>query len=358
MIFLSGCNVSLPGERAADVDTCSSPPCGPVCPEGETCASDGPKGLYFAGPGLFDDIGSDGGVEKTALGGTQTIKVLGTKTTAYEGPFDAAGTDAVAIDGVAPPDVTVRGVAEGPGFLRILKPGTQELYDRISLEVASAVAQAHVVPADKVLSDRGENVDWALFAESTVNLAVELRDAENARVVDEGIKIVFSGDATEGGAPELPRWDKFGIKAGNMGTASVKVTTSGGQSFEQTFPVVDALTDIVATPSLNDPKPLDPLAVGGQLVRCFRAVAGDRAVVGVPWTVSASGPIDAKPFTELDPACIILKGKAAGVATIIAEAAGLQRTFQVQVVQSLVADAPREKATPHARGSVPGERAR
>src|SRR5712692_3228335 len=119
-IVLVGC--AAPGERAGT--------CGFFCPEtrcpgGESCSTDTPSGLYFGG----DGTGRPG---VTAVGGRQTLTIYeGERGAELTRPFDASSTDpSLRVVSIRAPRVTLEAVTSGSAYLRILKPGTEFLYDR------------------------------------------------------------------------------------------------------------------------------------------------------------------------------------------------------------------------------------
>jgi hypothetical protein len=347
-IVLTGC--LAPGERAESRTCTSDGTCVTKCPTGETCSPDTPNGLFFSGSNTFMNV-FDSSPKRTAVGGTQTILASGvdSKGSSFGVDFDAAGTNVIGIESVAPPGVTVRGEGEGSGYLRLVEQGTDILYDRIELTVG-AVARIHAVPAIEFQHDPfgAPSLDWALFAGSQVNLGVMLRDAGDTTLVDESMSIALSGSAS--GSPHTNQWDELTASAGNAGQA-ILTATIGGQSFDETLPVVDTLTDIVTIS--NDA--LKPLAAGTERQICFRAIADKYAVAGASFILDASGALTPE---DTSTSCILVKANAAGTGTVIVESAGIKRSFSIPVVKSLAADAPSQKAEARPRGPVPGERAR
>ncbi|MRG91129.1 hypothetical protein [Polyangium spumosum] len=361
MILVSGCQFAAPGDRAS-LNTCATPPCEVVCPEGETCSPDTPNGLFFGSDSLVGTLFGGGGPHPIAEGGTQTISVFrdanGTKPFS---PFTADAEAPLEIAEVEAPSVKVRGAAAGSGFLRILDPDDGALHDRISLQVLP-ISSVRVTDATMAVLDAegAQKDELALFAGTNVELGLLLfGEAPNGQgpvqLVDDSTTIVITGDATDSG--EVSSWDRRRVTVGASGSVNVSVKAGAGEPVDVTFPVVSEIDDIVATKSLFSTDLTQPLTVGKANSVCFRGLSGARVVAGLSWAYSGDTKIEVEP---VDAMCASFKPLAAGNASIVVEAGGLQKTFPVTIVAAVKGEAPAEKAP--SPGEVrpeftPGERA-
>ncbi|MDI3284034.1 hypothetical protein [Polyangium sp. 15x6] len=358
MIFLSGCQLSAPGERALSNDQCFTPSCETVCPAGETCSSDTPNGLFFRGASLFDDI-FGGAPRATAEGGTQEFIVhRDSEGKQAFAPFDAEASSPLEIAELAAPRVTLRGAAAGSGFLRILDVDTGALHDRIELEVLPiASVRLTETPMSFFDPEAAGKFDLALFKGSSVRLGVALQSADGAGLVDESMTVTITGDAKEEVAA-VPEWDKRILTVGAAGTVSASVVAGAGAPVSVTMPIVDVLDDIVAVKNTVSADLAKPLPVGSGRNVCFRGVSNGRAVAGLSgWVMSGEGSIEVNYAAE---ACGVVKALAAGKATIFVEVGGAKKSFPVTMAVAAKRDeAPAEKASgEEIVGLTPGERAR
>src|SRR5262249_34824128 len=185
-LSLAGC--PLAGERAGSGS----------CPSGETCSDKTPNGLALLGTKLGDDPLGPMQPLATAVGGTQGLTVVTGATSGaptFTLPFDATTTSPMlAVTDVAPPKLTVEGLAGGTSDLRLVEPGTELLYDRLPLDVA-AVAAVEVRPLvySVVTSDSdfaaNSGAGWAMLAGGTDDLLVRLASGDGTRVVDQRMTI-------------------------------------------------------------------------------------------------------------------------------------------------------------------------
>ena len=132
------CAGESPGERQAN---------GGACPTGETCSAATPDGLVFVGESLFDDAGSHLG--PVAKGGRFDLGVHssdGTPLPPLEfriedggvlAPTDGTGefndgNSTIDVDGY----LSLRGLAPGTTYVRVVDPANGELYDRLAVTVS------------------------------------------------------------------------------------------------------------------------------------------------------------------------------------------------------------------------------
>lgn len=323
---VAGC--ALPGERAGSIN-CWSDDCEHTCPEGETCSPDTPQGLYFSGASVFDQF--SGGPRTTAVGGVQRIGVLRSSDLGdyFEGSFDAEATDVFEIAELSPPEATVRATSEGFGYLRILEPGTDNLYDRVELDSA-AVELIEMTPTGKQWVDPDVPVDgWSLLAGAEVLLGVRLRGSNlDDPLVDESMIIEVKSGAAAG--VESAVWDVVGVLPDASGEVTLQATLGDGTSHVQSFPISEKVDEIVRIISVLDQGEAPILAPKGQAVFCFRAMDAGFAVAGASWTFSSDGDVEVEPFDS----CAIVTATEIGPHTLTVQAGGQELLFEFEVVQS------------------------
>jgi hypothetical protein len=307
------------------------------------CSSWTPDGLYFAGARIAD-LDAPLGVPATALGGHQTVRVLGTAD--VDGPEYLSSYDAVSDDPtvlvVSAEDggpIDVQGVGEGSAYLRLLQPGTNLLLDRVRLQVA-AVARVELAPRPWWFRSPGR---WALWASSPVDVAAHLRDASDHIVVDEGTTIT-GADVTQTLA-----WDEIEVVAPAAGTTTIHVEAAGTAT-DIDIPVVDHLDSVGSSDTDTE------VMVGETATFCFEARTDGALVAGVEMTFTVSGDASEASESTLVPACVSITGSAPGSATITATAAGVTGTLDLTIVpppDTGSMSAPLVEAS----GAAPGERA-
>ncbi len=324
LTFLSAC--ALPGDGAASGDL--------TCPEGETCSSKTPDGLWFSGAGFFDEL-FDEGPHTIASGGTQTITVLASNTSIdhFTNPFHAETASPLVVEDTNPPTVTVRAEGSGSSYLRIVDPGSLDLYDRISIGVAS-IASIRVTPVEATWFDPGAafDLDWALFAGASLDLGVVLRDSSDNRLVDESLTFTISGGASENGSQGT--WDTSSITIGSFGTADVFAQSGGGDTFSHNMPIVTTIDDAVIVENAFSTNTSLSIPAGAERVYCFRGLSGNRAVAGLSWSISVDGQITAK---HADASCFNVKATTMGNATLFASAGDFKKAFPITITTSAAA---------------------
>lgn len=323
---VAGC--ALPGERAGSAN-CWSGDCEPTCPAGETCSPDTPSGLHFSGAPLFDRF--DGGPRTTAAGGVQRIGVLRSSTLGdyFESSFDAVTTDAFEVAELSPPEVDVLATSEGSGYLRILEPGTDNLYDRVELH-AAAVEVIEMTPAGKAWVDSGVPVDgWSLLAGTEVQIGVRLRGSDPGdALVDESMTVDVKSGAAPGADSQV--WDVVNVIPDASGEVTLQATLGDGTAHVQIFPISEKVDEIVRAMSYLDPGETPVVSPKAQAVFCFRAMDGDLAVAGLAWTFSTDADVEVEPLDS----CAIVTPTALGPHTLTVQAGGQELLFDFEVVQS------------------------
>lgn len=307
---------------------------------------------------MFDGF-LDTGPQTTAVSGTQTIRVhaSNSNTDFFDVPFGAEGTPPLQVEEIDSPSVIIRANGEGSGYLRIFDPGSLELFDRISITAAS-IQSIRVVPVSAPWFDpeAAEKMDWALLADSHLEMGVVLRSSDK-RLVDESMTFDVGGSATS--ETSIPSWDKRSIFVGAAGSVEIFVQTGSGDSYSDSMPIVGTLDDIEIVSNIFSPDTSSSIPVGTERVYCFRGLAGNRAVGGLSWSVSVEGSITAKP---VDMSCFGVKASAPGIATLIVSAGGFKKDFSLTITQSAGASPPLQivasDETSAGAGPAPGQRAR
>lgn len=324
---LAGCLTE--GERAASGR----------CPIGEICSPATPSGLLFAGPSFGDVRFGSFGVHDTAVGGVQDVTVEGIGKL----PFAALSTNgAITVDAPIANTVRLHGVAAGDALLRIVEPGTDALYDRVTV-LAGAIDRIDLGAATRELLDQPEQI--ALLEGASVDLVAQLYDASGNRLVDEGLTIE--------GAVERLAWDTATVQA-QRPEAVLTITAGDRPPVAVSLPVVAGIDEIVADLSQATPAPL----AGESTLICFDGHAGDRTVVGMTWTVTATGADRSVALFGRN--CLSVSRMTAGRVTVHAESTGHSRDVDVDFTAAASARRgtgaeldPRFAAT----DATPGERA-
>lgn len=188
-----------------------------TCPEGETC-SDAVAGLTFYGALPGENQGSLDFLRTVAMGGTQRLSidtVDGTELGAVDVVSSAPWFLTVATFDEPPVGdlgVEVSGLAEGDSFVRVLAPGSDELYDRVSIRVARIeTVEPTVLAGGDALAGQRASVVFQLLSE------------QGDRLVDEGMTITspdveverISWDCIDFVAPSGAEEVTFQLEAGH-----------------------------------------------------------------------------------------------------------------------------------------------
>jgi hypothetical protein len=325
----AGC--ALPGERASLNNNGTGKGAG--CPTGEVCSPATPQGLYFTGGTTFDTLFANGPAA-VAVGGTETITVLRSSNTSdtFDAPFHAEGTSVITIEGVSPPEVTVHATAAGSGYLRILDPGSSQLYDRVLL-ASDKVATTGFLPAAKALVDSDVPADkWALYHDASVLVGAQLRSAGGVRLVDESIKLTVSGAAMQGTSTQ---WDTAAVQTAASGEAIVTAKLGDGTTFSHTYPIAEKIDQIAQVGGLpGDKVDTAPVPPDSQAILCFRATTGDLAIAGVPWKISADPDVEVVDNGSFLDSCFVVSSKVIGKHTITISAEDKQIAVVLEVAKS------------------------
>lgn len=287
------------------------------CPYDEICAPlDG--GLYFVAAALGDDevSGDDWAApHATALGGHQVVRVLHgpfLSSPPFTRPFDAAmrGT-ALAIASQQGPDIGVVGAAPGSSYLRILEPGTGDLYNRILLPVAPAARASFRQPALRFDAPRraGPFPDWVIWAGRDLPLVVAVEAADGTRVVDD--------DMTVNGVSGQP-WDLVTVRA-TPGPVTLNVV-AGGTPMPATIYATNFATDLVVNGASQ--------AGGGWLKVCFQAIYGGRNIYGAPYDVFPGTSAGQVTTDGVEDGCALVRDSSVTVQT-----GNLAQTFRVNTLR-------------------------
>jgi hypothetical protein len=326
------------------------------CPPEETCSPDTPDGLYF-GSAPFGDAILEGAVvapHRTAIGGIQTVRAFLDQAAQqpFTRPYDAlAAGPSFSVAAVAAENISIHGEAVGTDYLRLVETGTQNLYDRISLET-SAVDHAAIVPGPAdVIDDDGLTATppvaprW--FVGGDGKAVVQLFDMQGTRLVDETATI----DAPS--TPALAQWDVYTFdQTLPVGPVLVKVTTGDGAAHDVNITTTDTVQSVIWTHGLSTRAPDTGLAMDEQEIFCFRAVDGGDAVLGAPWSYQVTNDLT---ITSSTTNCVFVKRVAAGAGTLTATAAGTSAQFAVPT-NAMPTPKPTRRARATDGGPAPGER--
>ncbi|MEZ4299152.1 MAG: hypothetical protein R3B70_29655 [Polyangiaceae bacterium] len=347
--LVAGC--ALPGERAGSVQ-CTDDGCTSSCPQGELCSADTPQGLHFAGGTVFDQL--DGGPRFTAAGGTQTLRVLNSTSLSddFELPFDAAGTGVVEIAATEPPQVTIRATGAGDGYLRILEPGTEHLYDRIKLDAAK-VQSVGFLPYDELfITPALPQGSYRVLAGGLVYLGARLRSSADDVLVDESMLLEVDAGGTETG--EIHRWDVLEFAPAASGEVAVRVTLGDGSVHKQAFPISAGIDEIVRVVSALHPEEDTATAPKESRHFCFRGLDAGAPVTGILWAYSTD---DSDVHLDNQGPCVLASSSVLGTHTFTVEAAGQKLDFTFEVITKAAGKAP-TALLPQAGepAAAPGER--
>lgn len=325
-LILAGC--TLAGERSQTGN----------CPPGETCSDKTPNGLALLGTKLGDNPLGPMQPLATAVAGTQQLTVVTGATggaPAFTLPFDATTTSpSLAVTDVAPPKLTVEGLAAGTSDLRLVEPGTQLLYDRLPLAVA-AVATVDLRPLvySVATSDAdfaaNSGAGWAMLAGGTDDLLVRLGAGDGTRIVDQRMTIAATGSAFASG--QMLAWDTLRVRAVGAGEGTLVVRTGDGTTHPQTVPLAAAVDDVLWVSALGAVAPNGTAVVGAAPIYCFRAVSGTSLVAGATWSYTATFGLTLTASVAKN--CVVVTaGAGASGGALTVTASGVSRDFTVAFV--------------------------
>jgi hypothetical protein len=336
VVLLTGCLEQ--GERATTCDgtgDCS-------CPAGETCSPATPQGLSFGGAQLCDSAFSRAPLT-TAVGGTQMIDIVGLAPLPFDVAVDGDAFTAVADIGDT---VTITGIHDGSAELRILEPGTGKLYDKVSLDVATATS-ARLDLCGGFWYDEAKT--HAIWAGTTAPVQVVLEPAGGGYLADQSMAITMPAGA------KPYAWDAFTAPTA-PGALAVGLTLTGGEKVTANGDVVDHADTVSYAPTFGN-APSDGFALGSTGFYAFTASLAGEAINGVPFAATATAPLSIPQYGVISDA-VEVDADAAGEGTLTITAGGAHATFQIPVSgPKTAAPSPHPLVAPHP-GLAAGERAR
>jgi hypothetical protein len=270
-------------------------------------------------------------------------------------PYDVAvsgGAFTAEIDG--PSSVRIVGAADGTAELRLLEPGTELLYDRIALSVATATS-ATIASCD--LWDDGAKTH-ELWGGSDQTAEIVLTDASGGGpLADDRMQL----QTPVGAQPRT--WDTFVATAPiATGPLTIDATLSSGAMFHPAIDVTDHADDVAWVATLFQTPPSAGVAVGGSQDYTFEVTDGGTAIAGASLTATVDAPLAPISKSSILGNIVAVEGAAVGDGHLTISAGGAQHTFEIPVYASFAAAAaPAERAglpRPPAPASAPGERAR
>ena len=244
----------------------------PPCTAGDSCSTD-PRGVEFIGRSTTDMPGA--GPIATAVSGTQALQLFDGDGTgnAFDLPFAAVVSGPnLAVDNVAGPMVTMRGLGAGSGDLAILNPPDRAPYGDDTL-TSEPIFAAAFVPAGREMVPPG--MDLA-FATSNELFVVALTDEAGERLIDDSMQLSLAGS-------DRVSWDAFEIPNSTPGSYPLVVTPGDGVAHDLDLEIVDHVDAIAVQPGTPD-----RIYANGEATICFTATAAGRYVVGVDWTFTTA----------------------------------------------------------------------
>jgi len=302
LVMLGACYSDLADDDGGD----------PNCPATETC-SNTINHLDFIGETIANDPFASGPLT-TAVGGTQDIRVEyeldGQKPVPLDVAFtaDDNGGPSVVVDNTVGATVTVRGIAAGANFLRILDARDGTLFGRDVL-VAAEIDSIALLSADFEVPPSGEAL---AFASGDRRVGVALSAASGNRLVDTSMLLAMDGASRV-------EWDTALLAGATAGTHTL-VVTAGDRS--------PSTLDVVIVDSADAIEAIDlpaTIPAGALALLCFAARNAGRFVAGFSdWSVlTDNGEINA----SLSPNCFMLQGTAAGPVNLTVHAGGMTMPF-------------------------------
>lgn len=349
LLSLVGCTTL--GERAESGE----------CPAGEVCSSATPYGLHFIGNPMADELFLSG-PSATAIGGTQEIELEYERTDGLRYSLDlpwAADDDGalgVRVLEEAGSVVTVGGQRSRKNYLRIVNPGSGELYDRYEI-AGAAISDIQLIGTETEVVPQGAPLVWAP-GDQKIGIALfgEVQDGsdpEIQRIVDSSMALSLSGS-------ERTAWDELRLPNATIGVHAL--TIEAGEAAARTFDVevvagADAITVIGdAVPTVHPT---------GSTTVCFQARNANRYVYGLTWQFNVDGEASNNGKGALRRNCVHVEGQVGPTSIpVVAAAGGQQLAVDVEVSTNAARRAePLDVAEPASAGltrDVPtaGDRAR
>jgi hypothetical protein len=314
---------SLPLALLAACETSGDRSATGMCPQGEVCSTKTPKGLHFRGPDFADDWFADATIKRTAVGGTQTITILNAQDEQdLAFPFEATlDNPALTADPPQAARLTLHGAGAGSALLRITDAADGKLFDRVSVE-ATSIAQVDVVAFRDEMLLAGDPAP-AMLVNTDVQLLARLWDSTGLhRLVDQSLVLTVTGQAS---TPTT--WDTISLTPNAIGTIGVNLQ-AGGLQRATSIDVVDGIDQVVPGWTSFDASTNPPRA-NQSLVACVEAQRGGVPVVGLTYTLSATGADSSTPWVASN--CLTFTRKAAGTVTIHGTAAGQSADLAIDV---------------------------
>lgn len=261
-----------------------------------------------------DGWGTITGPKAVALGGTQTITVYRSAAgSAFDQPIEADSSGpALSIASTLPPQVVVRGDAEGTAKLRIVEPETSSLYDRIELRVVPLSAidvlptpLIEVVWYDPALAEpHAPRAYWHGIRQAFV---IALLAAGDERIVDDRLTFTLPSELTT----DSTQWDRFETAGAALGTYTVTATSSDGVAHTTSVRMVSWVDEIIllADGLLGGGDPSSGVVVGSGASYCFRARNAGAGIIGATWDYFTNSRLEVSSATKN---CVHVRGLAPG----------------------------------------------
>lgn len=302
------------------------------CHQDETCSHATPNGLVFLGT---DITGQNGGAPgPTAIGGTQRVTLLDPSesltapvpfareySTDTSLPSDGRWGTGVEVIDEAKSVVTVRGIADGSNYLRIVDPDG-DLYDRTIL-AAKAIHHYQVRPPYAYGGpDEKETVVWAVGAQE---MSVGLWSAPDPQLANTSDLLVDESLTLSIGGATQTRWDTIMVPAAPPGHRQVLVTGDSGAAF------LDVETVAAPDTIVNARSNVYPLSIYGSDLLCFVARHGSRYVAGAKWsfTMDRGQVLTSETIDTPHSGCAYFAANRQGLVQIHATASGFTQTLTV-----------------------------
>ncbi len=299
------------------------------CPAGEVCSAATPRGLHFIGVTLADELIAGNGPAATAVGGTQEVAleydrgdgIRVAMNLAYDADDD--GGLGVSVVGHSGSVVTVKGARSRSNYLRIVEPGTGELYDRYTL-TGAALKQMRLIGTEfeSLPSNRPDLVFATGDQEIGVALVGDVQETSGTtaeRIVDTSMILDLPGSIRTS-------WDSVRIANAQVGTYPLVVTA--GDKPAATLPIeVVAAADAIA---VIGPQPTVP--ANSSTTVCFQATHGTRYIYGLTWTFHANGMTRVNGKSDILRNCVGVSSQGMTSGSIPVTAAAGGQTFAVNVL--------------------------
>jgi hypothetical protein len=320
LVSLLGCTTL--GERAESGE----------CPAGEVCSAATPYGLHFIGNPMADEIFLSG-PSATAIGGTQEIELEYERANglrySLDLPWEADDDGALGVRVLEQSGsvVTVGGQRSRKNYLRIVNPGSQELYDRYEI-AGAAISDIQLIGTEAEVVPSGAELVWAP-GDQRIGIALlgEVQDGsdnETQRIVDSSMALSLSGS-------ERTHWDELRLPNATVGLHAL--TIEAGDIAPRNFDVevvagADAITVIGgAVPTVHP---------NGSTTVCFQARNANRYVYGLTWQFNVDGEASTGGKQSAMRNCVRVEAEVgqSGSIPVSAAAGGRQINVDVEISQT------------------------